>query len=305
MEVDKKRVTSLSLTIVAGGLANLFLLLSLGVTWKYWRQVKWYVALLALGNCLELAFRFGMELGWTSTITWEAGSEASCKLLMMLRAWGPQLAGMALAALSVHSLLTVITGSQGDRARHWVVMGIFVMLSLPVPLTMLAIYKLETIPSFVHPEGGQQCVSFHFFHTPLNQFLFRVGFVFAMTYFPLFVFLVCFIIATVLNSGRKGNVKADEHVSDLIVTGIVGVVELVCCVPFQTFLLVLSWQFHMNQKEGKPYTGLLYLEHCRIIFSALLVGGFAYLYVYRKRGEIQLTPISYNETIGERQKLVN
>ena len=107
-------------------------------------QVKWYLILLAVGNWVEVLFRFGLQLGWHVTETWR-GSEASCKLLLALDLLGPSLTGMALAALSLHVLLTAITGCQGERLRHALVIGLFVLLSLPLPLSRVSLLSPPVI----------------------------------------------------------------------------------------------------------------------------------------------------------------
>lgn len=112
--------------------------------WPVELQVKWYMLLLAVANWLDVLFRFAMDVGLQMTKTWE-GSEASCKFLVFLRTMGPSLAAMAVAALALHVLLTAITGCQGDRLRHVLVMGLFVLLSLPLPLSQVS-RELPTIP---------------------------------------------------------------------------------------------------------------------------------------------------------------
>ena len=107
--------------------------------------MKWYMVLLAVANWLDVVFRFGVDLGWRLTEMWE-GTEGSCKFLMFLRAMGSSLAAMSLAALSLHVLLTAITGCQGDRLRHMLVIGLFVLLSLPLPLSMVS-HSVSPCPS--------------------------------------------------------------------------------------------------------------------------------------------------------------
>lgn len=93
--------------------------------------------MVSVANWMEVLFTFSVNLRWTVTGTWE-GSDASCKILTFLSALGPNMAAMALGALAVHVLLTTITGCQGNRLRHALVIGLFVLLSLPLPVSKVS-----------------------------------------------------------------------------------------------------------------------------------------------------------------------
>ena len=103
--------------------------------------MKWYVLVLTMGNCVEVLFTLTTQLGVTLTTTW-VGGDASCKSLMMLTVLGPSVANMALAALAVHVLLTAMTGCHGNRLRHVLVLGLFLLLSLPYPVSRVNLLLL-------------------------------------------------------------------------------------------------------------------------------------------------------------------
>ncbi|KAL8572181.1 hypothetical protein ACOMHN_049357 [Nucella lapillus] len=302
MEVNKERVTILTVTIVTGGLANLFLLLSLRLTWKYWRQAKWYVIMLVAANWLELAFRFGTYLAWHYTLSWH-GAEWSCKLLMTLRLLGSNLGSMAVGALGVHTFLTTLTGSQGQRLRHSFVLGFFLVLALALPMVEIARYRLLPIPFL--EDGSQQCVTFHFFPSVEREYGYIVGRAIALVYLPLLIASVCAVVSYLLLKGRKGNIRGDEHVSDLIITYIWGAVLFICCFPFHTHFLITQRKGRVSPDEEKVSGKLHHLEHYRNAFTALLTAAFAYLYVYRKGHKTHLAPPTTDDTTGEQQKLVN
>ena len=96
--------------------------------------MKWYVLLMAVGNWVEVLFMWPVRLGVQLTSTW-VGGDLSCKPLSLTAVLGPNVASMAVAALSVHVLLTAITGCHGNRLRHGLVIGLFLLLSLPFPVS--------------------------------------------------------------------------------------------------------------------------------------------------------------------------
>jgi hypothetical protein len=51
---------------------------------------------------------------------------------MMMAMLATTLPVMAVAALSLHVLLTAITGNQGNATRHAIIILVFVVLSLPL-----------------------------------------------------------------------------------------------------------------------------------------------------------------------------
>ncbi|KAK7503672.1 hypothetical protein BaRGS_00005211 [Batillaria attramentaria] len=133
--IDDTTAAITSVEVGLGAVCNLLLILvDLVLRWKQWRQVKWYVVLLTVGNMLEVAFNRAFVLGWNNRETWTSTRNA-CRFLVFVSTLGPVLANMALAALALHVLLTSITGNQGNRRRHALVLGLFVLLSLPQPLS--------------------------------------------------------------------------------------------------------------------------------------------------------------------------
>ena len=93
---------------------------------------------MAVGNWVEVLFMWPVRLGVQLTSTW-VGGDLSCKPLSLTAVLGPNVASMAVAALSVHVLLTAITGCHGNRLRHGLVIGLFLLLSLPVSYTHLTL----------------------------------------------------------------------------------------------------------------------------------------------------------------------
>nr|KAG5711529.1 hypothetical protein BaRGS_025956 [Batillaria attramentaria] len=184
-----------SVEVGLGAVCNLLLIFALAHTWKHWRQVKWYVILLTVGNVLEVGFTVGLYLGWLETETWSSSRHA-CKFLVFMSTLGPNLANMALAALALHVLLTSITGNQGNRLRHALVLGLFVLLSLPLPLTQIPMYDVQSF----HTSGGYTSVCGNFLLTTDEQRLYyHIGFNVSIVFFPLFVFLVAFVATLILN----------------------------------------------------------------------------------------------------------
>lgn len=99
--------------------------------------MKYYVIVLAVGNALEVTFSYGIELTRAQDSTWTTDTHA-CRFFMFTYFLGPSLANMALEALAIHVLLVGITGNQGENKRHVTVIGLFVLLSLILPLTRVS-----------------------------------------------------------------------------------------------------------------------------------------------------------------------
>ncbi|XP_070207493.1 C-C chemokine receptor type 6-like [Littorina saxatilis] len=294
--------TLLTVMLVLGALSNMILALCLAHTWKYWRQVKWYIIMVSVANWMEVLFTFSVNLRWTVTGTWE-GSDASCKILTFLSALGPNMAAMALGALAVHVLLTTITGCQGNRLRHALVIGLFVLLSLPLPVSKLFVNKLLEFESHFYSEAHRQCVEE--LGSPYERLYYYIGASIAFVYFPVFVFLYSVVAAVILIVVKgRGSTKGDENSSDVVIAGLLGVVVMVCSVPYVTLSLIKA-VFNHSVTSWEVIAGLMYLDHCRNFMTATVTVIFAYVYAFRNRGEGYATPGGHKNYGGERQKLVN
>lgn len=300
--IDK--VAGWSCVLAFGILANVAFTYYLVRTWKLLRQVKLYLVVLAIGNWVEIWFSFAVQLGQASASTWQV-TDSSCKFLLLMSTLGESLAAMAMAALSLHLLLTVITGGQGSALRHASVIGLFTLLSTAFPLYTVplvqATWGLDRLLCVVSTKGFWEELGY------------QVGGSVALTFFPLLALVVCWSAAACLFvKARSSTVKADEDKSDFVIVGILGLVLLLCCVPFHAFQLSASfietaWGGFQNILE--TFYALMFLNYTRNALSAISCVVFAYVYTQRQRCTVysSLTKESAESDAvsDERQKLVN
>lgn len=303
---SESRVTAMSVILAVCALANILLVICLGHTWKYWRQVKWYIILLTLGNFIYVGFTQGTALTMAVSHSMGDGSTAACRFFTFMALLGQSLSAMALAAMAVHVLITCLTGCEGNRLRHALVLGLFVLLALPMPLV-----KMTMMEQYVYEYKGRQVSVCHFKLGGRDDHLhLEIGDGVATFFFPLLIILCCSIISAVLlgRSGR-GSTKGDEDKSDLILSGILGVALLVFWTPYTiTYPVMLSNPQSFSASDAlanlRIVTGLRYLMDCFPSISALITIVFAYLHAFRNRGEF-FVPLRESTTAsGERQKLV-
>lgn len=301
--------TELTVIVALSSVGDLLLCLCIAHTWAFWRQVKWYVVLLAVGNCLEFLFRFSLAL---SGYLGEGGrgTAAACKSFMALRMLSMALPVMAVAALSVHVLLTAVTRRQGDAKRHAVVVGLFSLLSLPLALAQIPLFDKETVPH--QSDQTPPCLSFQFFYKEDLDY-YHLGESIVLVFFPLVVILTCLVATLAISwSENRGQAKGEDHPSDFVLTSLLGLLVLLCCVPLRVFWIFVSFDDNatfISAKEAlralDTYTKLSDLEHTRNILSAVVIVVFAYVNAFRNRGEGYISPERAAYNYGERQKLVN
>ncbi|XP_076465091.1 uncharacterized protein LOC143296940 [Babylonia areolata] len=304
----EEQIPVMSTLLALSALSTVLLSLCLAHTWKYWRQVKWYIILLTVGLLLNVGFTQGFTLSVFVSQRFP-GSTATCRLMVLMFSLGPSLCGMAVAALALHVLLTCITGCQGDRLRHALVMGLFVLLSLPVPFSKLAFSEARTFNTGTSYETNV-CMT----HTGSQeeQLQLHIGDSVATVFFPLFVTLLCCVAAAILlaASSRHGNVKGDADKSDLILAALLGTSLMVFYVPYHIASLVAHADSMLHAGSALAMYEVMmkldYLLDCFPIGAALITIVFAYTHACRNRREFLVASGGdQSSASGERQKLVN
>lgn len=296
-------------TSVEAGLGlfcNLILTFTLVCTWKQWRQVNHYVAFLTVGNILDALFALGVYIAWRVATTWN-GSDFSCKFFMLARYLGPSLTSMAVAALAVHVLLTSVTGNQGSRLRHGIVIGLFALFSLPVPISQSWIYDVKQKGC---DENYSQCVNVDFFTSQEEEIAYHMAVLVTLSFLPLGVLVVSLAAALTFNTCRR-EVEGDTHSSDLVLTGLLGFVLALCCVPYDG--IGLYSLVHPNRLEtslGSVYRPLLFLVFAKSIINAFVCVVFCCCFLKRGRDDLpekECAPPSVRESCetGETEILVD
>lgn len=288
-----------SVEIGLGAAANVILAFALAHTWRYWRQVKLYVVLLGVANVLEVAFTLGVHLGWMKDDNWIT-TDSTCKFLIFMSTVGPSLASMTLAALAVHVLLTSLTGNQGNRLRHALVMALFVVLSLPLPFVLISMYEIQ---EFEFEDDVKHFCGNTKLRSQEERLYHTIAYSIALLFFPIFV-LISVSIATLALNLTRGTDKTDASYSDLILTAILGFISLVCCLPSVSIEFYLFETYSFTESLMEAVYGLMYLRFARPAISAVACVVFGYVYAFRNR-EQSYSPVGGSQSSGERQKLVN
>lgn len=263
-----------------GLICNLILTITLVRTWKQWRQVNHYVAFLTVGNILDALFTPCVYIAWRVATTW-SGSDFSCKFFMLARYLGPSLTSMAVTALAVNVLLTSVTGNQGSPLRHGIVIGLFVLLSLPVPVSQSWIYHVNG-----YDENYSECVNVDYFTSQEQEIAYHMAVLVTLIFLPLGVIVMSLAAALTFNTCRRG-VEGDTHSSDLVLTGVLGFVLALCCVPYDG--IGLYDLVHPNSKETNlesVYQPLLFLAFAKSIINAFVCVVFCCCFLKRGRDDL-------------------
>ncbi|KAL8560936.1 hypothetical protein ACOMHN_019920 [Nucella lapillus] len=304
MDDSDKRVSVMSVILAVCALANILLVICLAHTWKYWRQVKWYIILMVFGNFLQVGFTNGTLLAGEVTRSLGGGSTAACRFLVFMSHLGPSLTAMTLAALTLHVLLTCLTGCQGNRMRHGLVMGLFVLLALPMPLVKLSlteatVYHLE--------EGRGEASVCHIKVTrQVDHLHLEIGYSVATLFFPLLLLLAgCLASVVLLSKSGRASTKGDEDKTDVILSALLGAALFVLWTPYYvSFLVLFTQSLSHSPTILKIVVALQYLMNCFPFVSAVITIVFAYMHAFRNRGEFFVPLKESTSASGERQKLV-
>ncbi|XP_076444118.1 uncharacterized protein LOC143282383 [Babylonia areolata] len=309
--------------LCTGAVFNLVLIVCLHRTWRYWSQLKWYIVMMTVGNCLEVLFTLTTLLGSAINESW-LGGDISCKFLMFMNPLGPSIANMGLAASAMHVLLTAATGRHGNCLRHALVLGLFVLLSLPLPLSKIPIFGVVKDTSF--DEVLNTCTDLGFFHdaNPHSRFYYFAAGSIALVFFPLIIVIGAVGGAVMVNclgsegdrhrrddpddradrdvgrTDRTGNSSKQPNCPEVTLIAILGAVLMLLCVPLHIYIL-----FFRNLRASPDpvwlYMSLVYVFYSKVSVTACVCAVFSLAYVYRKgRRENSHQPRS----ASERTKLV-
>lgn len=270
---------------------NLTFFFTLAHSWKQWRQVKYYLVFLTVGNMFDIIFTLGVHIVWLLLTSWD-GSDLYCKLTMFARGLGPFLTSMAVAALAVHVLLTSVTGNQGSRLRHTFLIGLFVALSLPVPILQIPMIEMTQTGL------GERilCDNSAFFSSEEQKASINIVFFAILTFLPLGVIVATLAASFTINRFRRGlSCKGDTHPTDLILTGLLGFVLALCCVPHD--VLVLYSLVHPDRMTNELRTvnwDLLLLVFTKPAINALVcvVFWFCFRKVVRNEADKECFPLT-------------
>ncbi|XP_037511749.1 adipokinetic hormone/corazonin-related peptide receptor variant I-like [Rhipicephalus sanguineus] len=135
-------------------------------------RIKLMMMHLAVADLIVTFVMIPLEVAWRLTVCWVAGN-AMCKIMQILRAFGPYLSSMVLVCISADRYFAVLHPLRVHDARR---RGKFMLaaawyISLACSLPQALIFRVME-----HPEvpGFWQCVTFSSFPSPLHETLYNL-----------------------------------------------------------------------------------------------------------------------------------
>ncbi|XP_077512520.1 adipokinetic hormone/corazonin-related peptide receptor variant I-like [Amblyomma americanum] len=135
-------------------------------------RIKLMMMHLAVADLIVTFVMIPLEVAWRLTVRWVAGN-AMCKIMQVLRAFGPYLSSMVLVCISADRYFAVLHPLRVHDARR---RGKFMLaaawyISLACSLPQALIFRVME-----HPEvpGFWQCVTFSSFPSPLHETLYNL-----------------------------------------------------------------------------------------------------------------------------------
>ncbi|XP_037290992.1 adipokinetic hormone/corazonin-related peptide receptor variant I [Rhipicephalus microplus] len=135
-------------------------------------RIKLMMMHLAVADLIVTFVMIPLEVAWRLTVCWVAGN-AMCKIMQILRAFGPYLSSMVLVCISADRYFAVLHPLRVHDARR---RGKFMLaaawyISLACSLPQALIFRVMEHPEF---PGFWQCVTFSSFPSPLHETLYNL-----------------------------------------------------------------------------------------------------------------------------------
>lgn len=160
------------LLFVAAAAGNVPVFLSLLGKRARKSRIKLMMMHLAVADLIVTFVMIPLEVAWRITVCWVAGN-AMCKIMQILRAFGPYLSSMVLVCISADRYFAVLHPLRVHDARR---RGKFMLaaawyISLACSLPQALIFRVME-----HPDvpGFWQCVTFSSFPSPLHETLYNL-----------------------------------------------------------------------------------------------------------------------------------
>ncbi|XP_050045796.2 adipokinetic hormone/corazonin-related peptide receptor variant I-like [Dermacentor andersoni] len=160
------------LLFVAAAAGNVPVFLSLLGKRARKSRIKLMMLHLAVADLIVTFVMIPLEVAWRLTVRWVAGN-AMCKIMQVLRAFGPYLSSMVLVCISADRYFAVLHPLRVHDARR---RGKFMLaaawyISLACSLPQALIFRVME-----HPEvqGFRQCVTFSSFPSPVHETLYNL-----------------------------------------------------------------------------------------------------------------------------------
>ncbi|KAL6437056.1 hypothetical protein ACFW04_004986 [Cataglyphis niger] len=140
---------------------------------------------LAIADLLVTFLMMPLEIGWSITVSWEAG-DAMCRIMAFFRMFGLYLSSFVIVCISIDRYYAVMRPLQIlDVYRRGKIMLMFAWIgSVLCSLPQMLVFHLETHPNYT---CYTQCITFNFFPSHMHEISYNLFGMLIMYWFPLIV----------------------------------------------------------------------------------------------------------------------
>ncbi|KAH6938464.1 hypothetical protein HPB50_009412 [Hyalomma asiaticum] len=153
-------------------------------------RIKLMIMHLAIADMIVTFVMIPVEVIWRITGQWVAG-DLMCKLMQMMRAFGPYLSSAVLVCISVDRYFAVLHPLKVHDAhrRGKIMLGVAWYASLVCSVPQAVIFRVMEHPAM---PGFYQCVTFAFFAVPWHEKAYNIFCLLALYGVPLVAIVVCY-----------------------------------------------------------------------------------------------------------------
>ncbi|XP_044733757.1 gonadotropin-releasing hormone II receptor-like [Chrysoperla carnea] len=174
-----------SLLFIIAAVGNLTVFITLFRSRHRKSRINLMITHLAVADLMVTFIMIPLEIGWRITVQWMAGNVA-CKIFVFLRAFGLYLSSNVLVCISIDRYFAVLHPLRVSDARRRgkTMLSVAWTVSLLYALPQIFVFSVQKHP---HYPSFEQCVTFGFFSSMVQEAAYNLTCVFAMYFIPLLI----------------------------------------------------------------------------------------------------------------------